>query len=273
VWTRETAIAYLNETVDTLRRQDDLSPENPRVTGCLRGLVATLCDWHRAGFGTGLANEPALAEASVALPRICGAAECQMEKWWCRKALASGTAADVLSEFWYLPNYLSLRDAEVALAGAETLRNAVFLGCGALPLTAILLAQADERARLRCVDSDAEACMLADDLVRVLGLRDRILVDHSCAQACAIPPDATVICASLLDAPGLHTHLADCGAARLLLRDVEGVFRWLYRPAARPGPLFRQRGRTAPAPARINITRDFERASTPQNLGDGAQCA
>jgi hypothetical protein len=260
---RETAIAYLNETVDTLRHQNDLSPENPKVTECLRQLAATLRGWHIEGFGTALVDEPALADARSELPRLCGAAECQLEKWWCRKALASDGPAGVLSEFWYLPNYLSLRDAETALAGREALRNGVFLGCGALPLTAILLAQADERVRLRCVDADAEACELAEALIGALGLHDRIAVIHTRAEASAVPEGATVICASLLVAPGLYAHLAASGAARLLIRDVEGVFQWLYRPAGQPGPPFRQRAKTDPSPARINITRNFERSFAP----------
>jgi hypothetical protein len=273
VWTRETAIAYLNETVSTLRRQDDLSPDNPTVTDCLRHLVGTLRAWHQADFGAALAHEPALGESRTELPRLCGDAECQLEKWWCRKALASDAPAGVLSEFWYLPNYVNLRGAETALVGGEALRQAVFLGCGALPLTAILLAQAEEHARLSCVDSDAEACTLADALIRTLGLQDRIAVHHARAESSKVPEGATVICASLLDAPGLYEHLAVSGAARLLVRDVEGVYRWLYRPADWPSPPFHQRAKTAPSPARINITRDFVAASAPEKLGTGTSPA
>lgn len=269
MWTHETAIAYLNDTVNTLRREADLSPDNRRVTDCLRQLVATLRAWRENGFGTELPTEPALAKAATELPRLCGVAECQMEKWWCRKALASALPADTLSDFWYLPNYRSLRDAEMTLVGPEALRHSVFLGCGALPLTAILLAYADEGARLYCVDADAEACALADALIHSIGLQDRISVCHAYAEAFPVPAGTTVICASLLSAPGLYAHLAESGAARLLVRDVEGVFRWLYRPAEQPGPPFRQRGKTEPSSARINITRDLARAFAPEHLGAG----
>ncbi len=269
MWTRETAIAYLNETLRTLRRQDDLSPANPDVTTTLSVLIATLHRWHKTGVGNELLDEPALAAARSELPGLCAAAECQLEKWWCLKILASEAPAQALSRFWYLPNYLSLRDAETALAGPEALRHSVFLGCGALPLTAILLARADQRAHLRCVDADAEACELAQALIRALGLQDRISVDHARAEASEVPEGATVIRASLLDAPGLYQHLTTSGAVRLLIRDVEGVYCWLYRPADLPGQAFRQRGRTEPSPARINITRDFERAYAPATLAAG----
>lgn len=259
VWTRETAIAYLIDTFQTLRSQTDLSPDNELVTRRLHELVATLGNWHRAGFGADLADDPAHAAVRENLPSICAAAEHELEKWWCRKALASETPEDALAGFWYLPNYLSLCDAESALAGAETLRHAVFLGCGALPVTSIVLARSDANARLACIDADAEACALAERLIHGLGLDDRITVHHGRAETWPAPPGATVICASLLDAPGLYDRLAACGISRLLVRDVEGVYRWLYRPAELPGPEFRQRARTAVSLQRINITRYFER--------------
>lgn len=267
MWTHETAITYLNKIVSTLRRQDDLSPDNPTVTETLGGLVATLRRWQRDGFGAALVHEPALAEARTQLPRICGLAECQLEKWWCRKVLATTVPARKLSEFWYLPNYLSLRDAETALVSPQALRHVVFLGCGALPLTAILLAQADPNAQLRCLDADAQACTLADDLVCALGLQHRITLEHARAETCNVPEGATVISASLLQAPGLYEHLAASGTTRLLVRDVEGVYCWLYRPAAAPGPIFHQRAKTPPAPERINITRDFTRVPSPEHPG------
>lgn len=257
MWTRETAIAYLNDTYQTLRSQTDLSPDNEIVTHRLHDLVATLGDWHRAGFGADLADDPALAAAHANLPPICAAAEHELEKWWCRKALASDIPEDVLAGFWYLPNYLSLCNAEAALTGHDALREAVFLGCGALPMTAILFARCDEHARLACIDADAEACKLAECLVHRLHLEQRIAIHNGRAEECNAPPAATVICASLLDAPGLYDHLAACGISRLLVRDVEGVYRWLYRPADLPGPEFRQRARTAMSPERINITRYF----------------
>ncbi len=269
VWTRETAIAYLNDTLHTLRQQRDLSPANPLVTDTLNRLVRTLGEWHRQGFGVELLDEPVLAEARARLPELCAVAETHLEKWWCRKALASDAPARVLADFWYLRNYRSLCRAETALTGARTLGQAIFLGCGALPLTAILLASADEQACLRCVEADAEACALAAQLVRALAIDERITLQQGLAERINVPAGATVICASLLKAPGLYQHLAKCGAARLLIRDVEGVYRWLYRPAELPGPAFRLCGRTRSAPARINITHYYEAADDPAVLGAG----
>jgi len=268
VWTRESAIAYLNETFHTLRAQSDLSPDNATVTRSLSRLVRTLNAWHQAGFGDELADAPELANPRTELPRLCAAAEHSLEKWWCRKALASAAPARVLADFWYMANYRSLCRAESDLAGPDAVREAIFLGCGALPLTAILMAQADANASLRCVDADVQACALAGALVRALGLEGRITVEHVRAERSGIPRGASVMCASLLDAPGLYDHLADRGARRVLIRDAQGVYQWLYRPAALPGPAFRECARTQPAPERINITRYFEAVQGAQPASD-----
>lgn len=262
MWTRETATAYLNDTFRILCNQTDLSPNNDIVTRQLRGLVATLGEWHRTGFGAGLADDPALAEARKALPELCAAAEHELEKWWCRKALASVAPEDVLAGFWYLPNYLSLCRAEADLTDYDALCEAAFLGCGALPMTAIVLARSHEDARLCCIDADAEACALAAQLVRKLKLNHRITIHHGRAETWEPTPGATVICASLLHAPGLYGHLAACGSSRLLVRDVEGVYCWLYHPAELPSAYFLERARTAMSPKRINITRYFETTHT-----------
>lgn len=267
MWTRETAITYLKTTTRTLHAQSDLSPDNVTVTHSLSRLVRILTTWHHVGFGDDLADAPELARVRTELPRLCAEAEYELEAWWCRRTLASDAPADTLAEFWYLANYRSLCQAETALAGPERLREAVFLGCGALPLSAILMAQADERTCLRCIDADAQACDLAAALVRALALDGRIVVENARAESCKVPRGATVICASLLDAPGLYAHLATCGAARLLIRDVEGVYQWLYRPAPLPGSGFRQYTRTAAAPERINITRDFETVQSADDCG------
>jgi len=258
VWDRDRAVEFLNETCRTLRTQTDLSPANPVVTETLHGLVTTLSAWRRAGFGADLPDDPGLAEARIGLPALCAAAECEMEKWWGRRILASDGPWRLLTSFWYLPNYQSLRAAEAGLAGAANLRRAVIFGCGALPLTAILLAGNDPEARLRCVDADGEACTLADGVIRALNLAGRIDIVHGDAEAVGAAPEETALCASLLRAPGLFDNLARLGVRRLLVRDVDGVYRFLYRPAALPGRTFRELVRTKASPARINTTRYFD---------------
>ncbi|MBX2805776.1 MAG: hypothetical protein KTR19_07380 [Hyphomicrobiales bacterium] len=253
------AAAFLTSIHDTLATQSDLSPENPKVNSCLSRLVATLQDWQRNGYGAALADHPEFASLAEALPDLCARAECEMEKWWCRRILASDCkGAQALAAFWYLGNYQSLCHAELQMLGQAPGRRFAFLGSGALPLTAILLAQDSPDIEVSCVDCDGDACMMASDLIAVLGLSRQILVENCDALDYKPETDRTVICASLLHAPDIFEHLDDCNTRRMIVRDAEGPYRFCYRPAQLPGPEFIERSRSPLSAERINTSRFFE---------------
>jgi Nicotianamine synthase protein len=256
---RSRATLFLTTTYRSLARQQDLSPNNPAINRSLRALVATLQSWQAAGFGAELVEEPCLAEVSRGLPELCAAAECAMEKWWSRRVLESPCpAAQVLEAFWYLENYRELCAAEHELVGHGCGGRFAFLGSGALPMTALILAKADPLLEMRCIDCDGEACELAERITRRLGLAERITIWESRAEHFAPREGETVICASLLRAPGLFAALLRGGVKRLLVRDAEGVYRFCYRRAELPGAGFIERGRARPSPKRINTSRYFE---------------
>ena len=260
------AVAFLTATHRTLARQPDLSPNNPEVNTCLGALVSELRAWKAAGFGAELPDHPDLADVAAGLPELCAAAEAEMEKWWCRKVLASPCpGVQSLAAFWYLDEYRALCGSELALLGGRRRETFAFLGCGALPLTAILLAQSDNGIRVNCVDCDGEACDLATRLVALLGLGDRVAVTQNDARDHRPAIGETVICASLLQAPGLYAHLADARAERLLIRDAEGVYRFCYRPALLPSHGFVERAKSPMSTRRINTSRYFEAVQA----GDG----
>jgi hypothetical protein len=253
------AVAFLTDTHRTLARQQDLSPNNPEVNICLGALVARLRAWQAAGFGDDLCGHPDLAGAIDGLPRLCGAAEAEMEKWWCRKILATPCpGAQSLAAFWYLDEYRALCQSELRLLGDRPGERFAFLGSGALPLTAILLAQNSPDVCVTCVDQDGEACELAARLVALLSLSDRVAVSQGDARDHRPVPGETVICASLLNAPGLYARLAEAHAERLVIRDAEGVYRFCYRPAPLPGSGFVQRAKSPVSAQRINTSRYFE---------------
>ena len=253
------AIAFLKATHRTLAEQEDLSPNNPEVNNCLGALVATLRRWQAAGFGAELSGHPDLAEVAAGLPGLCGAAEGEMEKWWCRKILASPCpGAQALAAFWYLDEYRALCQSELALLGGRSAEHFAFLGSGALPLTAILLAQSGPGICVQCVDWDGEACELAARLIALLGLGNRVDVTEGDARDFRPPSGQTLICASLLHAPGLYARLAEARAERLVIRDAEGAYRFCYRPAALPGDGFVERGKSPISTRRINTSRYFE---------------
>jgi hypothetical protein len=253
------AASFLNAIHDTLHSQSDLSPENPKVNSCLSRLVATLQDWQRCGYGADLADHPDFAGLACSLPGLCAKAECEMEKWWCRRILASNCrGVQALAAFWYLDNYRSLCRAELDLLGHLHSGGFTFLGGGSLPLTAILLAQQLPDTEVTCIDCDGDACDMAHELVSLLGLSRQITIANSDARAWRPRADDTVICASLLDAPGIFGHLDACSVKRVIVRDAEGPYRFCYRPAALPGPDFVERAKSPLSAERINTSRFFE---------------
>jgi Nicotianamine synthase protein len=257
--TEAEATQFLKAAHETLARQTDLSPNNPEVNACLSRLVSTLRRWQADGFGADLAGEAELAEVASELPRLCAIAECEMEKWWCRKILASECpGAQALQAFWYLDEYEALHQAELALLGETRTARFAFLGSGALPVTAILIARDCDGTSVTCVDCDGEACELADRLIALLGLKHRVTVADIDAADYASAPDETIICASLLRAPGLFDILQQRRTARLIIRDAEGPYRFCYRPAALPGRGFVERARSPVSSSRINTSRYFE---------------
>jgi hypothetical protein len=253
------AVAFLTATHRTLARQTDLSPNNAEVNSCLGALVATLRAWQAAGFGAQLSEHPDLADIAAGLPGLCAAAEAEMEKWWCRKILADPCpGAQSLAAFWYLDEYRALCQSELALLGDRRAERFAFLGSGALPLTAILLAQSGPGICVECVDRDADACELAARLIALLGLGSRVGVTQGDALDHRPSSGETVICASLLNAPGLYARLVDARAERLLIRDAEGAYRFCYRPAPLPGRGFIERAKSPMSTRRINTSRYFE---------------
>jgi hypothetical protein len=200
-----------------------------------------------------------LAEVAARLPLLCGLAECEMEKWWCRRFLGMrDLAISDLARFWYFENYWHLVTAELSLLTAAAFDGAVLLGSGALPLTAILLAEMLPHLRVRCVDMDGEACNLADCLVDSLGLSGRIEISQKPAENIYIHPGEAIICASLLDAPQIYKAFSRMFVRSFIVRDVEGLFRLCYRRAWPPPDIYRLNKRTSASTCRINISCLYE---------------
>src|SRR5215468_8212696 len=209
---RADAIEFINRVHGKLSDQTDLSPNNPIVTHWAKRFVEFLGATYLENWANHLPDAPELAKATAYLPVLCGRAECQMEKWWCRRLIASRNIAfNGLGEFWYFENYRSLVNAELALLGSAVGTRAIFLGSGALPLTAVLLARQLPGLSVQCVDSDPEACELSRALIRRLGMEDRTTIIEGRAEELQFRSSDVVICASLLQAPMLYDVLANNG--------------------------------------------------------------
>jgi hypothetical protein len=255
---RTDAIEFVKQVHKTLSKQTDLSPNNPIVTDCAKRFIEFLRATYREEWASLLPDTPELAQITGHLPLLCGQAECQMEKWWCRRLIGyRDISFNGLAEFWYFENYRSLVTAELALLGPAIAGRALFLGSGALPLTAVLLARLLPGLSVRCVDNDPEACELSRILVRRLGMEERTTIIQGRAEDVRFQANDVVICASLLEAPGLYDTLAKNGVKTIIIRDTEGLFRLCYKPATEPAIGYCPGARTTTCSSRINISRLF----------------
>jgi len=85
-------------------------------------------------------------------------------------------------------------------------------------------------------------------------MENRTTIIHERAEAVEFQSNDVVICASLLEAPGLYDALAKNGVKTVIVRDTEGLFRLCYKPAAEPATAYYPGGRTAACSSRINIS-------------------
>lgn len=170
----------ISQLYQRLTELEDLSP-NPEVNSIFSELVAyvlTLSDL-----------EPEKAEELVRtmvddsqiveLQRICGLGEAELEKYWAR-ALISGQQE--LADFPYYQNYIDLTQLEMRLLNTEDTTwcdsPVLFIGGGALPMTAIMLAYL-EGISSTIIDLDPVAIDLARKVINQLGLSHLISIQHS----------------------------------------------------------------------------------------------
>lgn len=255
---REEAASAIRQSFSILSAESNLSPKNERVTSSLTHLVRSLTQHSKSHEVTQfLLQTPDLKQERDKLPVLCGEAECEMEKFWAKRLTAQHKPR--LEDFWYYPEYTELVHAEMALFGGRKFDSISFLGAGALPVTAFLLAQGNPQTKITCVDYDREACDLAAGLAHRLGLDDKIEI--LCMDALQYVPEQKelVICASLLQTreevyKGLEKK--DCS---LIVRDSEGIYQFLYKSAELPEHGFREIRKTGIDSRRINTSRYFER--------------
>lgn len=253
---RDHAIRSIQQSFRALSNTHDLSPNNDKVTTCLTDLVRTLTKCQSPELSKFILETPVLAAERAGLPDLCGRAECEMEKFWARKLAASPACS--LADFWYFPEYTALCRAELGLFKKKTFSRISFLGAGALPLTAFMLAQQLPKTHITCVDFDAEACDLSAQLSRRIGMQDQVTVECMDARAYTPVDNELVICASLLEGKeNLYTRL-DKFACALIVRDAEGPYQYLYKPAELPKPRFVERAKTTINAKRINTSRYYE---------------
>ncbi|HRI75665.1 MAG: hypothetical protein H3C49_07830 [Alphaproteobacteria bacterium] len=257
---KQEAINAIRASYQLLRTEKNLSPMNHRVTDSLTHLVRTLTRCQSPELAKFLLDAPELAVERENLPVLCGIAECEMEKFWAKHLI--GRPVCDLAEFWYFPEYTELCQAELDLFKTRKFDRISFLGAGALPLTAFLLARHCPQSKVICVDFDEEACALAEQLSRKIGLKEQVSVERMDALQYMPGENELVICASLLQGrEQVYKNLQSHNCA-LLVRDAEGPYQYLYKAAELPAVTsFREIAKTQVDARRINTSRYFERAA------------
>lgn len=259
------AAGEINQTASLLSQQADLSPANHIINQSLSRLVENLSIWSAQPNMHSLLCLAEVQDALHKLPSICGLAECEMEKWWAKRLLAEPENIwQAIEQFWYIQQYRHLVDSELKLLGSLRVNSFAFLGSGALPLTALLLAKhysrVNSQVKIICIDSDPLACDLSQALIRCCGMGDIITVLNMPAANYEPKKDCLVICASLLKSMDLYTHLFTMGVKNVLVRDVEGIYRFLYQLAPYPSSdLYTEVSQTSFCQNRINISRLFRK--------------
>lgn len=257
----------VRDTINSIKRshhvlttETDLSPENDKITNSLTDLVRMLaggCQYSK--MAQYLLDTPLLAEERKELPGLCGKAECAMEKYWARKLIAQNFCD--LQQFWYMAEYNELCRAELELINGRVFDRVTFLGSGALPLTAIILAQNCPQSKILCVDYDAEAIELSSQLIRRVGLSHRIEVMSIDAKQYIPGKNELVICASLLQGgEEIYNRLKERSDCALIVRDAEGIYQFLYKPALLPSNDFKEISKTEIHSKRINTSRYYQAA-------------
>lgn len=253
---RDHAINFIAEACQVLAKQEDLSPDNGVVTELLQLLVAKSLRWCDRDWAFDLPDDPALHEESQLLPALCGKAEALMEKWWARRLLGrSALEMDDLQSFWYFRNYLELVDAECTLLPIRNAAHVTLIGSGALPLTALLLHHKFGVRSIVCVDQDDEANELSQELILRLSCDRSIHVHEQTAIETKFESGTHPICASLVSADDVFPALYAQAVPRFILRDVEGLFRFFYRPKALHNSDYIVADRTRNLPGTINMSK------------------
>lgn len=116
---------------------------------------------------------PRIKEVEV-LQKMCSTWECLLEKFISQSIIDSENPLETLRWFEYYKNYEDLSWLEyMNLAFYWDVKSILFLGVGALPLTAIILAKKYD-IQCRIVDYDIETVDLGKKLIEKLWLEDSI---------------------------------------------------------------------------------------------------
>jgi hypothetical protein len=186
--------------------------------------------------GALLLEHPLILPILHGLRCLSAQGEAALEKRFAREiAERPVLTAEALRDFTIHPTYAAITGVERGLlsaagASAEAGTRYAFLGCGAWPMSAVLLAETLP-VSIDLVEWDSEAAELADGLVRRLGLAERLTVMECDASTLDLSQYDAVWLAALLENKGrCLARLAGGRKPALVMRGVEGSAGLMYHP-------------------------------------------
>lgn len=253
---KEQAVEAIRHSYRVLSTEQNLSPDNDRVSYALTGLRQALKGCQSPELVKFLLATPELSVERENLPDLCGRVTCEMEKFWAKKLIVEKKSS--LEQFCYYPDYCELCRDEMSLVGAKKFKHISFLGSGSLPMTALLVARHQPEAAITCVDHDPEAVGLSKELIRKMGLEKRIAVREMNAMEYVPERKELVICASMLRGYArIYARLREYGCA-LIVRNAEGQYLYIHRTAQLPESGFNIVAKTEISARRVNTSLYYE---------------
>lgn len=190
------------------------------------------------GVAPAVLEHPDVRVLASDLRDLASRAETELEFTWARQIAGAAEPEAEIRRFPYVRNYRKLCRVECGLLDAaldDAPRSVAFIGCGALPVTSLMLG-----AELGCevvnIDRDRAALDAAAGVVRALGLSDTRFVEADAASVDLSGVDVVLLAAMVgateAEKRAVLSHLRESmrSDAVLLARGARGLRTLLYPP-------------------------------------------
>lgn len=243
------------EAYKKLKTQTNVSPDNILVKNEFDALYTFLRD------APDVTSDPSLTEALKELPKIYAKMEALVEVEKAKKWLSKKDSAEELHKTIFQgTDYINLWASEAKLM-LNLPQKFMFLGSGAIPFTAMAVANQYPNLEITCLDCDPVACDLSQQIIQKVNLQNNIKVACTIAQHWVYSPKEVIFCASLIEGKEeLYDHLYHQNVQRFMVRHTTGARQFLYAPAPEPNiQHYTEIERTPQTNDYFHITRLFER--------------
>ncbi len=224
-------IKFIQKSYEQLKSQKDLSPRNETVNQTLNQLVLRLIEQNTCSsdFCNRLLGSRALKKIVERIRKISYKAECEMEKFWAERFVASRISSiSQLSAFWYFKQYLQITQNEYELVkNLSDVKKVAFAGSGSLPMTAILLRQMGGY-EIDLIDRDAKALDISRRLCSNLGISMNFICSVA-EEVCYQKYDAVFVASMIEEKVPLIDKLRQDGIKFLIVRDAEKFSQLFYQ--------------------------------------------